>query len=99
MRAGCATAMLSPQECDERVKAFTVNGVVCDGDIVEDASGRRCVPRATADAVAKLRAASLGTKFDPLAPSATADEGAGLKVIGALLVGGLVVYGLSRVLG
>jgi hypothetical protein len=100
VRAGCAPAGLSPAECDQRVAQFTVNGQVCDGDIVQDATGKRCVPRAVEDAVAKQRAAALGTQFQPLTPSGqdSMPQGALLKVGAAAVVGVLVVWGLSKVL-
>ena len=100
VRAGCAPAALTAAECDQRVAQFTVNGQVCDGDIVQDASGKRCIPRVIEDAVAKQRAASLGTKFDPLTPSGqdSMPQGAVLKVVAAAAVGLVVVWGISKVL-
>lgn len=72
VRAGCAALGLDQATCDEKVKSVTMpDGTVCDGDIVISAAGKRCIPGAVAAAAAAQRAAALGTKFDPLAPSAS----------------------------
>ena len=104
LRADCKALGLTPDVCDEQVRNHTMpDGSICDGDIVIDASGKRCIPRAVAAAVAAQRAASLGTKFDPLSPSAAAgatadDAGGAVRVAVGLALGAVIVWGLSKVL-
>lgn len=45
-RAACIAQGTPASECDDMIKRDMVNGVFCDGTIVIDASGRRCVPQA-----------------------------------------------------
>lgn len=100
LRAQCTALGLDAATCDEQVKNHTMpDGSICDGDIVIDASGRRCIPAAVAHAVAVQRAAALGTKFDPLSPSAAAVGSEPSAPVVFLMLGAaaLVAYGLYRV--
>lgn len=92
--AACLALHNTQQDCADHIRAQSVNGVFCDGDIVIDASGKRCIPKKVVDAVVAQRTASLGTKFDPvLSAGTTLDTSGAAKVAGALLVGALVIGG------
>lgn len=60
-RASCLATGATPEECAALVAEQSVNGAYCDGRIVLDARGPRCVPRATlerkANVLARERAA------------------------------------------
>lgn len=45
LSACLARGVRTPGECAELVAAQSVGGVYCDGVVVLDASGRRCIPR------------------------------------------------------
>ena len=79
----CLARGLRRAECDELVPDRMVGGVYCDGTIVLDASGSRCVPRATLDRVAAARASSPIRSSAP-AEIAGAGVGAALLVVGAI---------------
>ena len=83
-RAELLAGGLRLPEVEELLAAESVDGVWCDGSIVIDERGRRCVTRATAERVRAARASS------PL-PASSAPSFVGLGVVGALVVGGLVL--------
>lgn len=66
--------------CVESVDAQMVGGVYCDGTIVIDESGRRCVPRAVVDRVRQARNAAPLVDQEP-------EAGAGLVVVGLVVLG------------
>ncbi len=89
-RAELFAGGLRAPEVEEVLAAESVDGVWCDGAIVIDERGRRCVSRTTIDRVRLAREGS------PLpAPSPSPSLG-GVALVGALVVGlGLLVV-LSR---
>lgn len=44
-RAACKAQGTPADACEEFIRNATVNGVFCDGTVVLDASGKRCVPQ------------------------------------------------------
>jgi hypothetical protein len=56
--AECLGRGIRQAECSELVGSQLVDGVYCDGTIVQGADGRRCVPRETVDRVLGARAAA-----------------------------------------
>jgi hypothetical protein len=88
-RADLRAGGFTPAEVAEILAAETVDGVWCDGSIVTDASGRRCVTRATMDRVRDARASTSASS------PAAASSSRGVLVVGALVVG----LGLLVVLG
>lgn len=79
----------TPDECRQRAADQSVGGQFCDGRIVMDEHGKRCVPRAVYERKAEAAKAS------PLPPRARASEArSGLPLaLGALAIVGLVVVG------
>jgi hypothetical protein len=71
---------MRPEEVDDVIASESAGGVWCDGTIVIDERGRRCVSRAQAERVQRARQAS---------PLAESDDSPGL--VGALVVVALVV--------
>jgi hypothetical protein len=88
-----ARGVWSRAECQEQVDAQRVAGVYCDGTIVLDARGKRCVPRAVVDRVQDARDGSpLPPRPDeqpsPMTPSPWIYAGAALGL--GVLVAGVV---------
>lgn len=79
-RARCLALGMSAGACDETIADHMVDGAYCDGTIVLDASGKRCVSAATEDEVRRARAASPL----PMRPSS-------LLPLGALALGAVVL--------
>jgi hypothetical protein len=48
-RAACLAQGTPADACDEMIRLKTVNGVFCDGTVVTDASGKRCVPQSVVE--------------------------------------------------
>lgn len=82
--AQCVALGRIPAMCAEAAEAQSVGGVYCDGAIVIDANGRRCVPRELVERVKAARAAS------PLPPSSLSSSGVSSWLVGAA-VAALVV--------
>jgi hypothetical protein len=71
---------MRPEEVDDVIASESAGGVWCDGTIVIDERGRRCVTRAQAERVQRARQSS---------PEPAPDGAPGL--VGALVVVALVV--------
>lgn len=56
--AACLALGRSRALCDQLIAAQSVGGVYCDGTIVIDESGHRCIPRAVVDRVSDARKSS-----------------------------------------
>lgn len=56
--AQCLANGGDPGACHDLLASEMVGGVWCDGSIVYDASGKRCVPRALVERAAAARAGS-----------------------------------------
>lgn len=56
--AQCLANGGDPGACHDLLAAEMVGGVWCDGSIVYDANGKRCVPRALVERAAAARAGS-----------------------------------------
>lgn len=53
-RAACLAQGSPADACDEMIRLKMVDGVFCDGTVVLDASGKRCVPQAVVEQKLKL---------------------------------------------
>jgi hypothetical protein len=91
--ARCVASGRSSSDCEALAYDHMVNGVYCDGTIVIDASGKRCVSRALAARVAAARADQpLRREVEMVRPreDATPAERWIVLAVGALLAAGLV---------
>lgn len=74
----------SPGECHQRAADQSVNGEFCDGNLVADEHGKRCVPRSIID-----RKVSVAKK-DPLPRPAAERKATGL-VLPVVVASGLAL--------
>jgi hypothetical protein len=88
--ASCLAKGRGSEICQDMIASQSVNGVYCDGTLVIEEGGRRCIPAAVVERTEAARAA------DPLPASARSTAAVGVVVVGALLVAGLVVVVLAR---
>jgi hypothetical protein len=79
--------------CAELVASESVDGVWCDGEIVYDANGKRCVSRAVLDRVDAARSASPlpSAPVKAAAPASSSSSSGSVLLIAALVVVVLVV--------
>lgn len=80
-----------PETCQQVIESESVDGAWCDGQIVIDEQGHRCVSQEMLDRVARARAAS------PLPPRTTVTSDAPIVTVnwplaGMALAGALVLY-------
>lgn len=90
--AACrATAGNTEADCQAVLSDFMVNGVFCDGNVLLDASGKRCIPAALVDAklAAEHDAAgqALIARANALATPAAASQGGFPAWVGWALLG------------
>ncbi len=96
-RAAClARGAWDAAECEAQIEAQKVGGVYCDGAIVWDAGGRRCVPRDVVDRVKALSDAGPLPVRPPSPALAEESKGSGwwLVALGVVVVG--IVWRVSR---
>lgn len=89
-RAELLAGGLRLPEAEEMLADESVDGVWCDGAIVLDGRGKRCVMQSTIDRVRLAREGS------PLPSSPAPPIGRGVVIVGALVVGLGVLVVLSR---
>ncbi len=94
--ADCLALGRDRATCDEGIASQMVGGVYCDGTIVQDASGRRCVPRDVIDRVRDARQAS--PLPSPVVVPATGEQPLpwGWFAVGGVVLAGVVLLLRSR---
>ena len=85
--AACLTRGMPRVACDDVIASHRVDGVHCDGTIVQDQHGKRCVTRKLAARVRDARNASPLPVADPSTP-------AGVRWAVVLGLGGLIAIGI-----
>src|SRR5687767_9434640 len=94
--AACEAFGWSRAECEAEIASRMVAGQLCDGVVVHEATGRRCIPREVVERTQAARAASPLAKPTAIVAGAPSFENGRTRQVIAFAIGAAVLYGLYR---